>query len=235
MLRNSLGGQAYSVVGALSVRIGPRPAGSAEEKRAINYVSLELEAICDQVRQLPVTGIPSAFPPQIILLAGAASLAYCVSELVESPWSMFVFLVAFAVVPRALSVIRQRASADSDRSSANVLGVQRASGKQICYVRGAHLLPPRFTDRGLNALLREANPAIRAHYYWMGNSDFDSFLAKGFRAASVCVRGDARSEEVYHTERDTLDHVSADTLQLVVATVERTVRLLDEHLAIDEC
>ena len=396
MLGNSLGGQAYGVVEALSERIGPRPAGSAEEKRAIDYVSLKLEDVCDQVRQLPVTGIPSAFPPHILLLAGAASLAYCVSELVESPWSMFVFLGAFAVVPRAVSIIRQRASADSDRSSTNVQGVQRASGqpeatvvlcahvdsaraarvpgdawtrlqrllvnsmlpfavamsavaglrwldmywpfapsrvwpalrvialvpavgfvlfevfysyvsrgsafspgandnasgvgavvalakrfreappahlqmqyllftgeesgmvgsrrfvkeadldksrtfvinldmvgsgKQICYVRGAQLLPPRFTDRGLNALLREANPAIRAHYYWMGNSDFDSFLARGFRATSLCVRGDARSEEVYHTERDTLDRVSADTLQMVAETAERTVRLLDEQVA----
>ena len=65
------------------------------------------------------------------------------------------------------------------------------AGKQLCYVRGSGLIPPRLTDRELNALFTEAYPAIKSHYYFMGNSDFASFAARGFRtcdavAAVIC-------------------------------------------------
>ena len=65
-------------------------------------------------------------------------------------------------------------------------------------------MPPRFTDPQLNTLLKEIHPQIRPRYYVIGNSDFYSFLAKGFRAGSLSMEGDARAGMVVHTERDTI-------------------------------
>jgi len=104
------------------------------------------------------------------------------------------------------------------------------AGKQLCYVRGSGLIPPRFTDSKLNALLRKAYPAIKGHYYFMGNTDFASFAAKGFHAASLCTKGDSRAQMVYHTERDTLDFVDAEALQITADTVRKVIQLLDERV-----
>jgi Zn-dependent M28 family amino/carboxypeptidase len=104
------------------------------------------------------------------------------------------------------------------------------TGRRLCYVRGSGLLPPRFTDRYLNALLREAHPPIKPHYYFMGDSDFASFLAKGFRATSLLTTGDDRAETVYHTDRDTIQHIDAESLQLTANVVAGVMRLLDERI-----
>jgi len=102
------------------------------------------------------------------------------------------------------------------------------SGRQLCYVRGSGLMPPRLTDGRLNGMLRKACPDIKRHYYFMGNTDFSSFVTKGYRAASLCTKGDSRAEMVYHTERDTIDFVDEESLQMTADAVRRAVRLLDE-------
>jgi hypothetical protein len=389
---DNLGQTAYRVVEALSVCIGPRPAGGVEEKRAIDYLVRQLGATCQEVRRLPVTGLPALFSSQALVLTGAAFLAYCVDGLVEAPSAMLIYLVTFFALPKVLSEARKRASAGSDRRSENLIGIQlpcgepqadlivcahldsakanrvpgelwprlqrlfmtamlplilslsvaaalrwldvrrpfapviiwqvlRAvgltfalvflafevlyafvsrgrifspgandnasgvgvvlalaqhfqaappshlqmhyvlftaeelglvgsqrfvkqarmdrkrtyvinldmvgSGKQLRYVRGSELFPPRFTDSRLNALLKAACPTIRGHYYWMGNSDFHPFLANGFRAASLDVTGDSRAEDAYHTERDTLDLIDIEALQMTAETVSRVVQMLD--------
>lgn len=104
------------------------------------------------------------------------------------------------------------------------------AGKQLCYVRGSGLMPPRFTDGELNALFRKACPATKGRYYFLGNTDFASFAAKGFRTASLCTKGDSLAQLVYHTERDTLDLVDAEALQLTADTVRKVIRLLDERI-----
>jgi len=104
------------------------------------------------------------------------------------------------------------------------------AGKQLCYVRGSGLLPPRLTDGRLNELLREAYPDIKRHYYFMGNSDFSSFVAEGFRAASLCTKGDPQARVVFHTERDTIEYVDEESLQITAEAAHRVVRLLDERI-----
>ena len=104
------------------------------------------------------------------------------------------------------------------------------AGRELCYVRGSGLLPPRLTDRGLNTLLQQAYPSIKAHYYFVGSSDFASFVARGFHATSVMTSGNARAEIVYHTDHDTIDHVDVASLQTTAAAVEQAIRLLDSQL-----
>jgi hypothetical protein len=395
MTADNLGQQAYDVVEELSVRVGPRPAGSEGELRALDYVADELEKTCHRVRRIPVKGIPGQFPRELLILVGMVFLVYSIYRLVESPSAMLTYLVAFFGVPRLISAGRKRASAAAERKSENVVGhlsatqetrsdlvlcahldsakanrvpgelwpkinrfLMRAwmpfvfamagaaalrwlemrfglvfrffwrpmrdigltfalfflifelfymyisredayspgandnasgvgvvlalarhlhdappahldmhyvlftaeelgligserfvkatelpkestyvinldmvgAGKQLCYVRGSGLIPPRLTDRELNALFAEAYPAIKRHYYFMGNSDFASFAAKGYRAASLCTKGNSQAEMVYHTERDTLEHIDAESLQLTADTVRKVIRLLDEPI-----
>ncbi len=395
MASNNLGQQAYHVVEELSVRIGPRPAASDGERRALDYVADELRKTCQEVRRLPVKGIPGQFPIRTLVLLGGAILVYCVYWLVESPQAMLTYLLTFFALSKLIPIARRRASATSERESENVIGILPAAGesrgnlvlcahldsskasrvpgelwpkinrlrvralvpvvflmsvaaalrwidmrvtfaplsvwqairafglafsvasllfqlfylyisrgdsyspgandnasgvgvvlalsqhlhetppthldtyyvlftaeevgligserfaketelpkdstyvinldmvgagKQLCYVRGSGLIPPRFTDSELNALFREAYAAIKSHYYFMGNTDFASFVAKGFRAASLCTKGDSQARLVYHTELDTIDYIDVDSLQLAADTVSQAVRLLDERL-----
>ncbi len=398
MAHDTLGQQAYRVVEELSTHIGPRPAGSEGERRALDYLEDELRDTCRQVTRMPVKGIPGQFPTRILMLAGISFLVYCVYWLVESPISMLLYLISFFALPKLISALRRKVGAAAERSSENVVGhlqaaqetrgtivlcahldsakanrvpgelwprlnrllmrlwvpfvflmsglaalrwldmrfswllpapiivwqVARAiglafsvfllifklvytyisrgnayspgandnasgvgvvlalsryfhdtppahldvnyvlftaeelgligserfvketelkkgntyvinldmvgSGKQLCYVRGSGLLPPRFTDGRLNALFMEAHPSIKRHYYFMGNSDFASFVAKGFHAASLCTKGDSRAEMVYHTERDTIDNVDIESLQITAETVRKVIRLLDERM-----
>jgi hypothetical protein len=104
------------------------------------------------------------------------------------------------------------------------------AGKQLCSVRGSGLIPPRFTDSGLNALCKEAHPAIKAHYYFISDSDFASFAAQGFRTASLCTKGDPQAETLYHTERDMLEYIDAGSLQMTAGAVCQVIRLLDERM-----
>jgi len=80
------------------------------------------------------------------------------------------------------------------------------SGERLTYVSGGGLFPPRRTTRWLNALLRKVRPEMRGRWYWMGSSDFASFLAKKVAATSLEASGKGR-ENVYHTERDTMDFI----------------------------
>lgn len=80
------------------------------------------------------------------------------------------------------------------------------SGERLTYVSGAGMFPPRRTTRWLNALLRKVRPEIRGRWYWMGSSDFASFLAKKVAATSLEASGKGR-ESVYHTDRDTMDFI----------------------------
>jgi hypothetical protein len=395
MTADNLGQQVYHVVEELSVRVGPRPAGSEGELRALDYVADELEKSCHRVRRIPVRGIPGQFPRELLILVGMVFLVYSIYRLVESPSAMLTYLVAFFGLPRLISAGRKRASAAAERKSENVIGylsamqetrgnlvlcahldsakanrvpgelwpkihrfIMRAwmpfvfamagaaalrwldmrlalplrffwqptrdlglafaifllvfesfymyisrgdayspgandnasgvgvvlalaghlhdappahldmhyllftaeelgligserfveatelpkestyvinldmvgAGKQLCYVRGSGLIPPRLTDRKLNALITEAYPAIKSHYYFMGNTDFASFAAKGYRAASLCTKGDSQAETVYHTERDTLEHIEAESLQLTADTVRKVIRMLDKRI-----
>jgi hypothetical protein len=395
MTADNLGQQAYHVVEELSVRVGPRPAGSEGELRALDYVTAELQKTCHQVRRIPVKGIPGQFPTKALMLVGMILLVYSIYRLVESPIAMLIYLVAFFGLPKLIAAGRKRASARAERGSENVIGYLSAmketrsnlilcahldsakanavpgelwpkinrflmrawmpfvfamagaaalrwldmrlalplhffwqpmrdiglafaafllifesfymyisrgdayspgandnasgvgvvlalarhlhkapsahldmhyvlftaeevgligserfvratelpkestyvinldmvgAGKQLCYVRASGLIPPRLTDRELNALFTEAYPAIKSHYYFMGNSDFASFAAKGFRTASLCTKGDSQAETVYHTERDTLEHVDAESLHLTADTVRKVIRLLDERI-----
>jgi len=395
MASSNLGQQAYHIIEQLSVRIGPRPAASDGERRALDYVADELSKTCQGVRRMPVKGIPRHFPTRMLVLLGGAILVYCTYWLVESPQAMLTCLVMFFALPKSISIARKRASATSERESENVIGVLPAAGesrgnlilcahldsakasrvpgelwpkinrlrvralvpfvflmsiaaasrwidmrvpfaplsvwqatralglafsvasllfqlfylyisrgdsyspgandnasgvgvvlalsrhfhdappthldtyyvlftaeeagligserfaketelpkentyvinldmvgagKQLCYVRGSGLIPPRLTDSELNALFKEAYPAIKSYYYFMGNTDFASFVAKGFRAASLCTKGDSQAQMVYHTELDTIDCIDVDSLQLAADTVSQAVGLLDERL-----
>ena len=395
MPSDTLGQEAYHTVEELSVRIGPRPAGSDGERRALDYVENELRKTCQTVSRTPVTGIPGQSPTRMLMLGGMAFLTYCAYRMVESPQDMLIYLVAFFALPKLIFQVRKRVSTRAERNSENVIGYLPAAqegrghlvlcahldsakasrvpgelwprinqlwmralvpfvflmagaaalrwldmrfsfaplivwqtirtiglafavfslvfqmiylyisrgdvyspgandnasgvavvlalarqlheaslahldthyalltaeemgligsqqfvketnlpkentyvinldmvgtGRRLCYVRGSGLLPPRFTDRYLNALLRESHPPIKPHYYFMGDSDFASFLAKGFRATSLLTAGDDRAETVYHTDRDTIDHVAAESLQLTANVVAGVMRLLDERI-----
>lgn len=395
MITDSLGQLAYDVVEHLSVRIGPRPAGSESEGRALDHIEAELRQSCDRVVRIPVKGIPAEFPRKILLLVGMLSLVYVVNQLLDAPQAMVIYLVAFYALPKLISAARKSRATTSERESANIIGHQSAArercgtiilcahidtaratrvpgnqwpkihqllmrlwlpfvlsmtavaalrwldarvafapiviwqamralglafsgfllvfeafymyisrsesfspgandnasgvgvvlalarhfhndplahldvnhalftaeelglvgserfakvtelqrnrtyvinldmvgtGKELCYVRGSGLLPPRLTDRELNSLLREAHPAIQGHYYFMGDSDFSSFVAQGFRTASLCAKGGAFGEPGYHTDRDTIDYIHLAALQLAADTVRKAVRLLDERL-----
>jgi Zn-dependent M28 family amino/carboxypeptidase len=85
------------------------------------------------------------------------------------------------------------------------------SGERMTYVTGAGMFPPRRTSARLNAILRHAWPGMRGRWYWMGSSDFASFLAKKIPAASLEASGKGR-ENVYHTDRDTMDFIETDLL-----------------------
>jgi Zn-dependent M28 family amino/carboxypeptidase len=102
------------------------------------------------------------------------------------------------------------------------------SGQRLYYVRGADLFPPRFTDKRLNALLKEIVPDIKSRWYWYGGgSDFHSFLAKGIPATSLQTRGNRRAASVYHTTGDTIEVIEPDTLGRVVNTAVQVIRRLD--------
>jgi hypothetical protein len=102
------------------------------------------------------------------------------------------------------------------------------SGQRLYYVRGADLFPPRFTDKRLNALLKEIVPDIKSRWYWYGGgSDFHSFLAKGIPATSLQTRGNRRAGSVYHTTGDTIEVIEPDTLERVVNTAVQVIRRLD--------
>ena len=394
-MSNDLGRQAYRVVKHLSVNIGPRPACSEGERRALHYIESELGRVCPQVRRAPVKGIPGQLPTKLLLLFVLCCLTYCVYWFVQAPQSMLIFVVASFALPKVISAIRKRASAKAERASENVVGNQPAAGgtcgtlvlcahldsakanrvpgelwrkmhrlfvqllmpfvlimsglaalrwvdmrvsfaapivwpatravglvlsafflafelfyayisrsdayspgandnasgvgvvlalarhfcehppdhldmryvlftaeelglvgseafvkatelskedtwvinmdmvgagKQLCHVRGSGFFPPRLTDGRLNELLKEAHPDIKRHYYLRGNSDFSSFVAKGFRAASLCTKGDPQAQVVYHTERDTIEYVDEESLQMAADAVRRVVRLLDERI-----
>lgn len=394
MPTDNLGQDAYHVVQELAVHIGPRPAGSVEERRALDYLMDELQKSCTELLRTPVTHLPAHASTQWLLLLGGAMLIYCSYWLVETPQAMLVFLASFFALPKALGWARRRASATSELSSENLQGCQPASGERrgtvvlcahldsaqasrvpgellskvnrlllralvpfvfllsalavlrwldlrfgwfpfmawqairltglvfsvaylvfealyllasrskafspgandnasgvgvvlalanhfrseplthldvcyvlftaeelgligsqqwvkstnldkrsthvinldmagsgtrLCYITGSELLPPRFTDRELNALFKQVQPSTKGKYYWMGNSDFHPFLARGYRAASLDVTGDARADTVYHTERDVIDYVSIEALQLAADAVRKVVRLLDER------
>ena len=85
------------------------------------------------------------------------------------------------------------------------------SGERMTYVTGAGMFPPRRTNRRLNALLRKVRPEMKGRWYWMGSSDFASFLAKKIPAASLEASGKGR-ENVYHTDRDTMDFIEPGLL-----------------------
>lgn len=85
------------------------------------------------------------------------------------------------------------------------------SGERMTYVTGAGMFPPRRTTHRLNAMLRQVRPEMRGRWYWMGSSDFASFLAKKIPAASLEASGKGR-ENVYHTDRDTMDFIEPDLL-----------------------
>lgn len=80
------------------------------------------------------------------------------------------------------------------------------SGERLTFVSGAGLFPPRRTTPWVNGLLRKVRPEIRGRWYWMGSSDFASFLAKKVAATSLEASGKGR-ESVYHTDRDTMDFI----------------------------
>jgi len=103
-------------------------------------------------------------------------------------------------------------------------------GDRLYYVRGSSTLPPRRTDRRLNEALQRVCPAIRGKWYWLSNGDFYSLLGGGIPACSLGVEGDKRREMVYHTERDTVEYVSAEALGFVASVVEAVVCRLDESL-----
>jgi hypothetical protein len=394
MAANHLSEMAYRVIEELSVRVGPRPAGSEAERQALNYVADELSHTGQDVRRMLVKGIPGPFPARGLRLVGGMFLVYSVHQLVDSPRAMLIFLVMFFVLPRLVSFARKRASAGSDRESENVIGFLPAlgesrgnvlfcahvdtakasrlpgevwprmnrllrrvlvpfvfimsvaaalrwldmraafappgvwqvvtaiglaiavlmlafelfyafisqgdtyspgandnasgvglllalsqhlrhtrlthldtyyailtaeevglvgserlaretelqkdrtyvinldmvgAGRQLCYIRGAGLVPPRLTDQELNALLREAHPAIESHYLFVGNTDLTPFVAKGFRVASLCTKGDSKGEVVYHTERDTIDYIDVESLRLAADALGKAVALLDER------
>jgi hypothetical protein len=104
------------------------------------------------------------------------------------------------------------------------------TGNELCYVRGSGPIPLRLTDNELNALLRQAYPEIKRHFYFMGDSDFSPFAAKGFRTASLCTQGGSHGDLVYHTDRDTVEYVDVAPLQLTANTVSKAIRLLDQRL-----
>ena len=80
------------------------------------------------------------------------------------------------------------------------------SGERLTFVSGAGFFPPRRTTPWVNGLLRKVRPEIRGRWYWMGSSDFASFLAKKVAATSLEASGKGR-ESVYHTDRDTMDFI----------------------------
>ncbi len=394
MPADNLGQEAYHIVEELSVGIGPRPAGSDGERRALDYAENELGRTCQKVSRTPVTAIPGQRSTRVIILVGMAFLVYSVYGLVASPQAMLIFLVIFFALPKLISAVRKRVSTRAERRSENLTGYLPAAresrghlvlcahldsakasrlpgepwprihrlwmralvpfvflmagaaalrwldmrfsfaplivwqtirtlglalaifslvfqviylyisrgnvyspgandnasgvavilalaqhaqelslayldthyvlftaeelgligsqqfakgtslprentyvvnldmvgtGRRLCYVRGSGLLPPRFTDRHLNALLRESDPSIKPYYYFMGDSDSTSFLARGFRAAWLVTMGDDRAEMVYHTDRDTIDHVDAESLQLAGNAVIQLMHRLDEE------
>ncbi len=137
---DNLGQAAYRVVEELAVSVGPRPAGSAQEKRAIDYLAQELGSSCQEVRRLAVTGLPAPFTSRVLMLAGAALLVYCVAGLIDSPADMLIYLVVFFTLPRAISQARQRASAGSGRRSENLHATQAPAGEaQADLLLCAHL------------------------------------------------------------------------------------------------
>ena len=394
-MSNDLGRRAYRVIEHLSVNIGPRPACSEGERRALDYIESELGRVCHQVRRTPVNGIPGQLPTKLLLLVFLCCLTYCVYWFVQAPRSMLIFVTASFALPKVISAIRKRGSAKAERASENVVGNQPAAGgacgtlvlcahldsakanrvpghlwlkmhrlfmrllmpfvlimcglaalrwvdlrvyfappivwqvaravgvalsalflafesfyayisrsdayspgandnasgvgvvltlarhfcehppdhlnmqyvlftaeelglvgseafvkgtdlskadtwvinvdmvgtgKQLCYVRGSGLLPPRLTDVRLNELLKEAHPDIKRHYYFRGNSDFSSFVAKGFRAASLCTKGDPQARIVFHTERDTIEYVDEESLQITAEAIHQIVRLMGERI-----
>ncbi len=100
------------------------------------------------------------------------------------------------------------------------------SGERLSYVRGAGLFPPRWTTRWVNALLRKVRPDIRGRWYWMGSSDFASFLAKRVAATSLEASGKGR-ESVYHTDRDTMDFIEPTLLDEAARLVVDFAAALD--------
>ena len=100
------------------------------------------------------------------------------------------------------------------------------SGQEMTFVRGAGMFPPRRTTPRLNALLRQIRPGIRGRWYWMGDSDFSSFLAKKIPAVSLEASGRGR-ENVYHTDHDTMDHIQPELLAEAMQIVLDFARALD--------
>lgn len=100
------------------------------------------------------------------------------------------------------------------------------SGERLTYVSGAGLFPPRWTTRWMNTLLRKVRPDIRGRWYWMGSSDFVSFLVKKVAATSLEASGKGR-ENVYHTDRDTMDFVEPTLLGEAARLVLDFVAALD--------
>jgi aminopeptidase YwaD len=120
----------------------------------------------------------------------------------------------------------------SELDGATVLNLDMVgSGERISFVTGAGLLTPRRTSRRLNKQLTHLKPGIRGRWYWMGNSDFYSFLSKRIAAASLEASGKGR-ENVYHTEKDTMDYVEPQLLgeafDLVLAFARAVDRAEDD-------
>ncbi len=104
------------------------------------------------------------------------------------------------------------------------------SGERLTYVSGAGMFPPRRTTRWMNALLRRVRPDMRGRWYWMGSSDFAPFLAKKVAAASLEASGKGR-ENVYHTDRDTMDFVEPALLDEAARLVLDFAAALDSASA----
>lgn len=104
------------------------------------------------------------------------------------------------------------------------------SGERLTYVSGAGLLSPRRTTRWMNALLRKVRPGIQGRWYWMGSSDFAAFLAKKVAATSLEASGKGR-ENVYHTDRDTMDFVEPALLDEAARLVLDFAAALDSASA----
>ena len=135
----SLGERALEIVKHLSGEIGPRPAGSEGERRALEYAEGLLRRAGAKVERQEVRGIPSPLPFRALRVVGLVALVGSVWDLRRSPWSVWIYLACFFLLPRLVSAARKRLAASSERASFNLIGRHEAEEERATLILCAHI------------------------------------------------------------------------------------------------
>ena len=137
---HSLGQRAYGIADHLASVIGPRPAASEGERKALAYAEELLAASATEIDHFAVDNIPAAGSRRWLTITALAGLVGVAFFFQQAPAAMLVYLPLLLFLPRFIRTARRRATASPQRASCNLLADHRPQGApKGTLIIGAHI------------------------------------------------------------------------------------------------